>query len=41
LTLLSVACAESTTDTSSSNGDWYSSSVRGCGFAARSREKMA
>ena len=37
LTLLSVACAESTTATSSWNGVSYSSSVRGCGFRLRSR----
>jgi hypothetical protein len=37
LTDLSVACAESTTATSSSNGVAYSSSVVGFGFAACSR----
>ena len=39
LTLRSVACAERITATSSSNGVEYSSSVRGSGLSARSREK--
>ena len=41
LTLLSVACADSTTATSSSNGVRYSSSVVGCGFSACRRAKIA
>src|SRR5690349_2959321 len=41
LTPLSVACADSTTATSSSNGVRYSSSLRGFGFAARSRSKIS
>ena len=40
LTLLSVACADSTTATSSSNGVRYSSSVVGCGLSARRRSKI-
>ena len=40
-TLLSVACAERITATSNSNGVEYSSSVVGCGFAARNRSKIA
>src|SRR3989338_8056078 len=40
LTLTSVACAESSTATSSSNGVRYSSSVAGCGFAACRRRKI-
>src|SRR6185436_13678403 len=39
-TLLSVACADRITPTSSSNGVWYSSSVVGFGFAARNRSKI-
>ena len=41
LTLLSVACAERMTPTSNSNGVSYSSSVVGCGFAARKRSKIS
>ena len=40
-TLLSVACAERITATSNSNGVLYSSSVVGCGFAARNRSKIS
>src|SRR5512139_2320790 len=41
LTPLSVACADSSTATSSSNGVLYSSSVVGCGLAARRRLKIS
>src|SRR5512139_158460 len=40
-TPLSVACADSTTATSSSNGVPYSSSVVGCGLTARRRLKIS
>src|SRR3569833_3934243 len=40
-TPLSVACADSTTATSSSNGVLYSSSVVGWGLAARRRLKIS
>jgi hypothetical protein len=41
LTLLSVACADRITATNSSNGERYSSSVRGAGFARWSRAKSS
>src|SRR5271154_749637 len=41
LTLLSVACADSTTATSNSNGVRYSSSLRGAASAARRRRKIS
>src|SRR5512139_2605176 len=40
-TPLSVACADSTTATNSSNGVLYSSSVVGCGLTARRRLKIS
>ena len=40
LTETSVACAESTTDTSSSNGVWYLSSVVGFGSSVRNCSKI-
>src|SRR4029453_1111287 len=40
LTPLSVACADRTTATSSSNGEWGSSSDLGSGFSARNRSKI-